>query len=312
MATKGRTIERVVYIPAIAGLLGLNAYLFTNIRSDKAVQADTEQRMSEMDSLNVVLDLKYNNIVDELTRQKGVSSVQDAYIDSVLADLAERKSDINGLLKSRDVMTMEKGEAERLLKAASAKIDELETDKQEYITQIAEMTAAYEKLSNDFEIVYSNYETEMRKSKRLATERDSVAYLGSAIMAKNISMVGLKSKGEGKEKEATKAKSADKIKVCFDLVRNGLSAGKQQTFYVKIIDPNGVTVQSTESMYKSIPGINGSKKGYTASLTVDYKGDNSDSYCVYWEQNYEFISGTYTAEVYHQGQLVGSNTFDFK
>ena len=98
---------------------------------------------------------------------------------------------------------MEKGEAERLLKATNAKIDELETDKQEYITQIAEMTAAYEKLSNDFEIVYSNYETEMRKVSGFATERDSVAYLGSAIMAKTFHGWS-EIQGEGKEKEATK------------------------------------------------------------------------------------------------------------
>jgi hypothetical protein len=102
------------------------------------------------------------------------------------------------------------------------------------------------------------------------------------------------------------------MKVCFDLVRNELSAGRSQTFYVKLVDPNGVTVQSAESMYKSIPGVSGTKKGYTASVAVDYKGDNTDSYCVYWEQNYEFISGKYTAEVYHNGQMVGTNSFVFK
>jgi archaellum component FlaC len=312
MAIQGRTIERIVYITTIVGLLGVVGMMFTSAKTTENERLETEHKLSQMDSLNLVLDMKYNNIVDELTRQKGVSSVQDAYIDSVLADLADRKNDINGLLKSKDLINMKAGEAEQLLKAASAKINALEADRVDYMAQIEEMTLAYEKLANDFEIMYDNYEGEMRKNKKLASERDSVAFLGSAIMAKNIALSGLKSKGEGKEKQATKAKSANKMKVCFDLAKNPLSAGKSQTFYVKLIDPNGVTVQSAESMYKSIPGTIGSKKGYTSSITVDYKGDNTDSYCVYWEQNYEFIEGTYTAEVYHNGQMVGNNTFEFK
>ena len=70
MATKGRTIERVVYITAIAGFWALMLTCSPIFGATKPSRADTEQRMSEMDSLNVVLDLKYNNIVDELTRQK--------------------------------------------------------------------------------------------------------------------------------------------------------------------------------------------------------------------------------------------------
>ena len=109
---RSKTVERIVYLSIIIVLAAGAAYLFYDNYTTKKNQALTESNMEHMDSLNQVLDVKYGGIVEELTKQKGVSAVQDAYIDSVLVDLNERKEDITQLLQTKNFLDLEKGEAE--------------------------------------------------------------------------------------------------------------------------------------------------------------------------------------------------------
>ncbi len=66
------------------------------------------------------------------------------------------------------------------------------------------------------------------------------------------------------------------------------------------------------AMANAFPAKGEGSAAYTAVTTIAYEGDGSDNQCIYWEQNYAFMPGTYQAKIYHKGELIGENTFDFK
>lgn len=62
------TKERNLYLIMILSLLGLNAWLFYQAYQNKEKQLQTKTTISELDSMRIVLNERYNSLVDELTR----------------------------------------------------------------------------------------------------------------------------------------------------------------------------------------------------------------------------------------------------
>ena len=88
------TKERNLYLIMILSLLGLNAWLFYQAYQNKEKQLQTETTISELDSMRIVLNERYNSLVDELTRQKGINVDKDIVLDSLLAEIEVRKQEI--------------------------------------------------------------------------------------------------------------------------------------------------------------------------------------------------------------------------
>ncbi|HCK21072.1 MAG TPA: hypothetical protein DHW15_02585 [Bacteroidetes bacterium] len=307
------TKERNLYLIMILSLLGLNAWLFYQAYQNKEKQLQTETTISELDSMRIVLNERYNSLVDELTRQKGINVDKDIVLDSLLAEIEVRKQDIGRLLSNRQASQMESEELKALLADAQQQLKNLEKQRDSYRQQLADMNVKYGVLEGEYTQLQGSYDEQVVLNEGLTEEKASIIDKASVILASNITLTGIKSKNGGKEKENEKAKRIDRIRICFDLLRNDFSAGTEQEIFIQLIDPNGVVVASGASNGKRIPGYKGTgTAAYTAATTIAYEGDGSDNKCIYWEQNYAFMSGTYVAKIYHKGELIGENSFDFK
>ncbi len=302
-----------IFIILILLLLGLNAWLFYNAYQNKKEKRATELRIEEVDSLNTQLQTQYADLMEELEAQRGESAQKDSLITALQSELTDQKAEIEELLKSKNYISSQNKKSDQMLNEAKARIALLENERDIYIAKLDSVSTAYNSLVENYEQLEIQYSGEVKQVESLAREKDSVVGIGSTILANNITVTGVRSKGKGKEVDDQNAKKTERLKICFDLLKNKLSAGKQQTIYVKVIDPNGIT------LFDSVTGSgqfdnkeNSEDSRYTIAVTMDYTGEELQSYCVYWSQSSEFIPGEYQVSLYHNGYSVGSTAFTLK
>lgn len=287
-----------LYIAMIIVLLALNAWLFYNAQQNKKTTLQYQYQIHEVDSLNKDLELSFKNLITELNVQKGESREKDSLINLLENDLQLKRNRINTLINTNTAYT---SASSKQLKEAKDQIAKLEADVNFYKTKVDEYTELYNALLKDFNRIKNEYDLLVVNNDMLKSERDSILIIGSIIMAADIRVIPLQEKNSG-DKETDKAKKITKLKIDFDLVPNLLSAGRNQIFFFKLIDPNNVIMKSSDEMGGD----------FSAMVSVDYIGEHKETHTVYWEQNYTFLPGTYQIKMFHNGFEVGDKSFELK
>ena len=88
--------------------------------------------------------------------------------------------------------------------------------------------------------------------------------------------------------------------------------GGLEKFYVRIIDPTGVTL-AVEDLGSGILTTNTSNEEirYTKVKEIDYNNEATEA-CMLWEPNTEFQQGKYNIEVFNKGFMAGKGSFELK
>lgn len=209
------TKERNLYLIMILSLLGLNAWLFYQAYQNKEKQLQTETTISELDSMRIVLNERYNSLVDELTRQKGINVDKDILLDSLITEIEIKKKDIGRLTHNAQTAVLEKDAVQALLEDARQQLRSLEKQRDDYRQQVADINKKYGVLEGQYAQLQGNYEEQVTANEVLSEEKAMIIDQASVILASNITLTGIKSKNGGKEKENEKAKKIDRIRICF-------------------------------------------------------------------------------------------------
>jgi hypothetical protein len=302
-----------LFILLILLLLGVNGWLFYNAYKNKEEQKAMEMSLAKSDSLLTKLNSEYVALQLELEAQKGMNAEKDAIIEKMQKELTAKKDEIASLLKSKNLYSKKSSEVESMLADAKKQIEALTAERDIYITRLDSVNVAYNALAGEYSNLTARYNDQVILTEKVAREKDSIFQLGSIIVADNISVTGVKTKNNGKEKDDQKAKKSDRLKVCFDLLKNKLSAGSEQTVYVKIIGPDGLTLYDENNGSGEFENLeNNNDSRYTTTVRMNYAGDDRQSYCVYWDPGAEFNPGDYEVMIFNQGYCVGKNAFNLK
>lgn len=312
-----RNRGRWLYLVLIFLLLGLNGWLFYNNSLNTKDRQQKAQQIEEAGVLYSQLQAQYNQAQLTLEEQKGQFIMKDSLIASLEDDLNAKRDEIARLIKSCNFYSASPPVVEKKLDEVKEEIASLEVDCSTYKAQLDEINTKYLALLEDFNELKGLYDLEVKRTEEMIYDRDSILNLGGAILAKDMEITGVKKKGNGKDAEGKNAKHTEQLRVCFDVLPNKLSAGKKQTFYVKIISPSGKILTSPEN--DSGEFINREDPDdviYSKAITVDYEGDdvkgNPETYCTYWEQDGGYRAGSYTVKVYHNGYLASRSSFTLK
>ena len=129
---------------------------------------------------------------------------------------------------------------------------------------------------------------------------------GSVLKAYEILADAIKLKS-GKEIPTKKAKKVDKIRTCFVLSENAIAAKGEKTIYLRIAGPDGVILaKGTDDTYSF--KYEGKDIIYSSKTTTNYSWKAVDV-CMYWEKTKDFKKGSYMAELFLDGYVIGSSTF---
>ena len=119
-------------------------------------------------------------------------------------------------------------------------------------------------------------------------DKEELIDIGSTLHASNFSIVGVKEKSSGKEKETTTAKRVDKLRISFDLDENMLTQSGPKDIFISITAPDGSPIAVEALGSGKFVTREGIERDFTKKVEVDYKQGEKQKVNVEWKQDKDF------------------------
>lgn len=285
------SLKAIIVVLAIL-LAGSLAYMY-KISSDAkttetALVKDKDTAMEELSLLKTKLDAaiaEKTSVSDELIaeREKVVKLMEDL-----------KKS--NG-----DVASLKKYQAQ--YNALNAKFNALVKEngllKDQNMTLVSKVDSLNMALGES-----------MRFNDTLVIQNENLAKTvekASKLTVMNLRTQAFKEKSSGREVETSRARRADKLKVCFSIAQNEVAKSGDRLYYVQIIDSKNNVLGE-----KRVENFGSQTLTYSFTTTVAYENKSVDV-CENLEGNgVDFEKGDYFVNIFDKGTLVSKTTFTLK
>lgn len=294
------------------GILALQAHKKRN----QLTQAYNQ--LNEVHTLYAALDNEYEAAKEELDYHIGVSKEMNQLIDLQKSELEAQRKDISKLIGNHTQLDKARSELNDLhaqIKTYLMEIDLLQNEK-------VSLTDTYKEISAQKAELFSQLSNQLLVNQQLSSARTVLVgqredlsrkvQIGSVVKVDNIQVKGMKVRSNGIKKEKKASRQVDELKVCFTAMANDLVTPGIETFFVRIVNPMGETLAIEElgSGYLTL-NETGENVRITNGTAVKYQNEEQEV-CLFWSPNLSFISGTYQIEIYNQGYLSGSESFELK
>lgn len=329
----GGNSKKPLYLALIGLLLLINGVLLYNNLSMRKANKET---ITTLEADKASLQAEYDAAVKELDNIKVEKANADSTVSQMQQELELKKNEIQKILGKANASKSELAQAKTL-------IESLRTSIQSYEQQISQLQYANQQLTGENTTLKRDVETKSqtiqqqtdslnrvttersnlltekeelsRQKEELTTQKDVLTQKvnrASTMIASNITVEGVRNRRSGKEVKTDNNKKVQKIKICFDLLPNAVALPGNKEVLLRILSPQGevLAVQALGSgIFTNVE--TGEEMQFTKKANIPFN-NIKENFCVYWEQNSTFDEGTYTAEVYNNGYLIGSNTFEMK
>lgn len=296
MVNKGDRNKIYFLIVVILALLGTNAYLYLKDRhqSQRFVTVNTEKDRLKLEVEKIEAELDKVNalnvtLTDKLQEEQKLARAKIAELKLALQ---------NGKLTQGDLNTAQKEvkELREFVKNYSDEIIRLEKENAYLRTQRDSL--------KEFAYTATQKAGDLEKKN---TELEAKVKTGAALKAGNVSIVAYKVKNNGKNIEVTRASTAKKLTINFNIAPNALAAKDYHKIYLRVFDPAGNLIANGENLFEA----DGEQMQYTSSTSISYNDDNT-VYKMDWINPNPFIKGTYSIILYADGFTMGKAAIELK
>jgi hypothetical protein len=291
--------KRLALIIVIILLIVLNG-VFIYVWNTNRVLKEESQR------LLLQKEVEYQKALGELNLFKGKNAQLDSLVEAAGQELALKSSQLDSLLQINKLSAQQ---IERF-KRENGKLNYY---KQIYLEKIDSLIKANENLEIENKSLKAEIKVEQRRTERLTDENvkltNKVA-LGAVLKLNSFTIEGIRMRSGGKEAGSTRARSVEKLKACFTLGENRVANRGNKNIYLRVIGPEGASLWIEDAGSGKFMA-EGQETLYTAMATVDYQQEELPI-CIYWTKGSPFMEGTYKAEVYADGLLIGETTFNLR
>ncbi len=293
----------IIYWVFILILLAGCIYLFMsknkmaedNDRDMKAKQQQIDSVKTDRASLQSDFDAASAKI-DQLT-------TQNAKMDSALQGDKEAMSKLRGQISA--VLHNDKATKEEL-KQARDMINTLNDKSKQYEARIAE-------LEKENTVLTGQNKSLTKERDSTATQNAAIKKVGSVLTCSNIRMEPIHLRKNGKEKETTKAKKVDVLRIMFDIDENRIAESGTKQIYLRIISADGNTMTSPANGSGMLNTMKGDQMSFSLVKSVPLtQGQPLKNIMADWKQEGDYGKGAYTIEIYSEGYKVGSGTVTLK
>ena len=305
MSESNKSSKKTVYLVIIFLLLLINLvgayYLFKGQQDLEATQIEVVDLKDDLASLQS----DFNAQLAELEEMKGINEELDAI-------LLEREAEIKAHLAEIEKWKNQSGFNKNELNKLKGKIVEFEAERASFISQIDELSKQNVELTEIKEKLEMDLSSEKEVTATLTEEKEYLSEkfeLGSLLQADELTATGIKVKDNGVEKDVAKVKNVEKIVVCYQTGENKVRENGEVKMQLRLLNPKGETMyleQEGSGVFKSKE--NGQELRYSKEASFAFDGSNK-KICIYWSHNIT-EAGTYTAEIYQEGYLVGIKKFE--
>ncbi len=283
----------------VALLGGTVIYLLQNKNKIEDRNDQLVDQTAKADSSYKAIDIEYQAALarlDDLVSRNEEMARQMVDKDGEVAKL---KSEIEGLLRKNNRSAADNDRAQKLIKQLNEKT-------RGYERRIAELEAENATLSS--------------RNTGLARERDSTltenaglqqkVRLGAVLHASNIRMIPIDlRRGGKKEKETTKARRVDLMRILFDIDENRIAESGPKDIYLRIMGPDGRLISNASIGSGMTTAADGSKIEYTLQKQVALtQNERAKDIALDWSQENDFQKGTYQIVIFNEGYQIGSGS----
>jgi myosin heavy subunit len=292
--------NKKMYIAAIVLLLLINGVALYLLWSENKAKTDLSGQKTQLEqefkSLSDTLDMKRAEI-DALISD---GNIKDSTILAQRDELEAKQQEIQRMLASGKMNKADLAKAKQLISQYEASIAELQKKVEELTAKNQQLTTENTQLSNDLS---AEKQTTANLTQDLAIKNKKVE-LGSLLQPRNLMVEAIKKKGSGKEVAVNRVKATESLRVTFETGENKVLESGPLSLYIRIINPKGETITVADQGSGSFNMTEGGETiQFTKKADLEWNQTNK-KVVVYWSQNIK-DAGTYKAEIYQSGYLIG-------
>ncbi len=292
-----------VYIGVIALLLATNIYLFIS-RNKIAGERDTTTVMyNSADSSRTAVEADYNAALVRLDELVSKNTQMDSIINSQNGDIAKMRREIDGIVKNKNATAADLGRARRLINELNGKV-------QTYEERIATLEKENTDLTNTNTVVTKERDSAVTENVGLQQK----VKLGAVLHASNIRMepIDLR-RGGKKERETSKAKKVDVLRIKFDIDENRIAENGNKEIFVRVTSPSGSILSNAAYGSGVTTNADGQSLNYTLLKQIALQQNQSvRDVTVDWNQDSDYQKGTYTIDLFNEGYKIGGGTVNLR
>ncbi|PQJ09846.1 hypothetical protein CJD36_018145 [Flavipsychrobacter stenotrophus] len=293
----------IIYWVIIAVLLVACIFLFVS-----------KNKMSEENDLNSKrMQGQLDSVRTDRASLQSDFDAASAKIDQLVSQNAKLDSNMQ---KDKEEMLAMQQKIKSLLGNSKANASELKKARA-MINQLNDKTAQYEARIAELEKengVLTNKNVVLTKERdSTVTQNIAIKKIGSVLHASNIRMEPIHKKKNGKEKETSKAKKVDVLRVKFDIDENRIAESGTKQLFLRIVGPDGTILSTTTNGSGKMTTSKGDQISFSIMKEISLiKEQPVKDVVVDWNQEGDFARGNYMIEIYSEGYKVGSGNVTLK
>lgn len=301
----GRNILTGILVVALLGTWGYIIYDKNQTRQEK--EGLTSQIITS-DSAKNQLQRELDDATMRLDALKTSNVKADSLLQTKDKDIQALKSRVQSILNDKNATTAQLSEARRLIAQLKGNIDT-------YTAEIETLKAENTQLVEDKRLITEQRDVVMKNldsAQTVIREKDETIDVGSTLHASNFSIIGIKEKNSGKEKETTNARRVDKLRISFVIDENRITPSGPKDIYVSITSPDGTPVTVDALGSGTFVTRDGVERPFTKKIQINYTQGQKEPVKVEWSQNSDFKTGKYKIEIYNNGFKIGEGVRELK
>ncbi len=175
-----------------------------------------------------------------------------------------------------------------------------------YINQIDSLNRLTQQQKEIIAEVTKKYDTATRQVSSLSQEKKKLNQRVSLAAQLDVTNLWMEAKNR-RGKEAKKMKDATKFHIGFTIVKNITAETGDRTLYVRITKPDQTVLTKDQSLTfkyenRELP--------YSIKKYIEYDGEEQ-KIVVYWDIEEFLYPGSYRVDIFADGTLIGSSSFNF-
>lgn len=271
--------------------------------------------------LAVALGLLYMDYSKKMSDNEIIKEALEEQKNSLTNELRDLMSEYDGLKSENDSLNQQidkqQTRIQKLLAINASNLEKIKLYKKElttlreimrsYIVQIDSLNSKNQKLVAENTEVKSALDEARKNNEGLEQEKqnlNSKVQMASVLSAKDVTVSPLNKRG----KDTEKASRTAKIKVGFTIRENPLIAAGEKVVYLRITRPDQLVLATSE---QDLFNYEGKQIVFSAKRAVNYENKDVEV-AIYWDNSGTLISGTYNVDLFCEGKLIGSGTFNLK
>jgi DNA repair exonuclease SbcCD ATPase subunit len=219
----------------VIALLGTWGYIIWDKNNTKETIQQKETIIASTSSQRDELQKELEDATMRYDMLKTSNSKKDSTITAKDREIEDKKLRIQSLLTKVNATAAELAEARSLIASLNGDIEG-------YKTQIETLQGQKIQLAQE-KVVVTQQRDKIQKdfdsSVRVIRDKEGIIDVGTTLHASNFNIIGLDERNGGKEKETSKAKKVDKLRITFDIDENMITPSGTKELYIIITAPDG-------------------------------------------------------------------------